>query len=519
MNCFTTALARAAAALVFVASAAAQTHAPASAGHAAVEFENRPSKVATEHSLTELSQLADAAVQAMANEEYEQASRLFGQILSARNFASVDGNGRHHVLTNAAKIASMQSDFDQAHSLYAQSSQLDQAGSGDWMGRLNAAWFLGDFDDAVASLSRIAEYWPEELAFVSEWAMDSLLAHLRKRDANAEFMLLQALFDTNWQTDLGREPAGLWLRLFELLAQRDLHESALAVASKIRDPIAMVSVLSDRRFLDIVTRAPEWFSVEEAMDAGIIEARLAVEANSHLLAPAVELAQALLHAGRQSEALLVIDIHMARSAFKSVIGDTFEDGISETVRALTVRALVLISLNRYEEAAAALDLAAQQSLPGDRLADFLTVAELQAWLGLSDAALTTLERSRSGAHGARAYFVRFIAARMHNDSPAEKRALALLMERASESPAEAQRALLMAGKIDAAADLLINRLNDPAQRPNAILELQRMDEQTWPAAKLDWRSQVRVLLSREDVLETVAATGGIVSDYAIYRWN
>lgn len=511
--------ASATAAAIFVATAGAQTSAPMSAISTAAELEKQSVRASEEPGTGDLWEFADAAEQAMVNADYEEASDLFEVVLGAANFAKLDSERTHYVLSSAAEVASMQSDFVRAHALYERSSQHRLAGSDDWMGRLNASWFIGDLDDAVNSLALIAEKWPEELEFVSEWAMESLLAHTRSYGAEKELMLLQALFNTNWQTDLGAEPTRMWLRLIELLAEKDAIKSALTVSSRLRDPLAVVTMLSEKRFAPIIAAAPDWFSVEEAMDAGIIEARLAVEANPHLLAPAIDLSEALLRAGRHKEALLVVETHMARSALKSVIGDALKDSMAETVRALTTKALALIALGRYEEAGVELELAANQALPNDRLEDFLAVAQIQACLGLPDAALTTLERVTGLADDSRAYFVRFMAARAYSDANAQNLALSALMDRAGESPAEAQHALLLSGQIDAAADLLIRRLNDPQQRSNALLELQGMREQVWPKAELDWRAQAEPLISREDVRESVAAAGGQVADYAIYRWN
>lgn len=475
--------------------------------------------VSAQQPIGELTQLADAAEQAMANSEYEKAAGLFRRVFEAKNFEKLAEDRRHFILSSAAKIASMHSDFSHARTLYEQSSQSGLADGDDWMGRLNASWFLGDFDDAVASLSIIANHWPDELAYVSEWAMDSLLAQLRSRNVEAELAVLQTLFNTSWQTDLGLEPTHLWLRLIELLTQRNELQQALPVTSRIRDPLAVVTLLSDKRYASIVAAQPDWFSVEEAMDAGIIEARLAVDAHPHLLAPSVKLAQALLRADRSQEALLVINTHMARSALKSVIGDKLEDSLSETVRALTLKAVALISLGDIDAAAAALELASRQMVPKDRLEDLLSVAELQANLCLPQAALRTLERISARPEDSRSYFVRFMAARALGDSDAEQLALSALLQRATEAPSQAQRALLLVGDMDAAAELLIERINDPRQRSDALLELQEMADHAWPEPGLDWRAGMSALTSRADVRATLNTNGGRVADYEIFRWN
>jgi hypothetical protein len=79
--------------------------------------------------------------------------------------------------------------------------------------------------------------------------------------------------------------------------------------------------------------------------------------------------------------------------------------------------------------------------------------------------------------------------------------------------------LLIAGDIDAAARLLIRRLNDPAQRTPALLELQGMREQRWPESAADWKALTKTLMLRDDVRQSVTVNGGLISDYAIYRWN
>jgi hypothetical protein len=184
-----------------------------------------------------------------------------------------------------------------------------------------------------------------------------------------------------------------------------------------------------------------------------------------------------------------------------------------------MKALALIALERYDEAADELELAAQQVLPMGRLDDFLDVAELQACLGLPDAALATLDHLAARPQDARTYFIRFVAARAWQDDQAADAALLALIKHADEAPAQVQYALLMSGNVDAAAQLLIRRLNDPLQRQSALLELQQMHDPAWPIKELDWRAQAELLTARADVRDTVAATGGTVSDYEIYRWN
>ena len=207
-----------------------------------------------------LGNLSDSAEQALANEDYETAARLFDAVLASARFAQLDRDRQRFILTSAAEVASMRSDFELAHQLYRRASAFPQADSDAWMGRLNSAWFVGRYDDAVDSLVTIARRWPDELEYISEWAIDALLAHTRKIRADVELPLLEALFDSGWQTDLGQEPSDLWLRLIELLAEQESIDRALDVSARLRDPLAIVTMLSDRRFARIVAAAPDWFA-------------------------------------------------------------------------------------------------------------------------------------------------------------------------------------------------------------------------------------------------------------------
>ena len=466
-----------------------------------------------------LEQIAAAAEQAAAADEYERAAELFGKVLSSALFPEFEATRRHSLLMQAAEVASVRADFLTAQKLYVRSTDYALAGAMEWMGRLNAAWFLGDLDDAVDSLALIAQRWPGELNSVSQWAMEALLDHTRERQPAAELPILRALFDAGWQTDLGREPTAIWMRLIDLLVEREYFRDALGVSSRLRDPIAVVAMLSDRKYAAVIDAGPDWFSVAETLDAGIIEARLSVEANPHLLAPAVRLAEVLLYAGRTEDALLVIETHLARASIKSVIGEALEDAVAESVRALSVKARALTALERLDEAALQLELAAEQVLPVDRIDDYYAVAELQIRLGHPDAALRTLDRMPPRINDVRATLIRFMAARLYGDQKTQQRALDTILARAGDAPEYAQHALLLAGKTDAAARLLIKRLEHPRQRRRALIELQTLREQKWPAAELDWQSRTHALMARSDVRESIADNGGIVASYDVYRWT
>ena len=469
--------------------------------------------------LDALLQLTDAAERALAEDDAKEARQLLATVHAAPDFGRLDEDRRHFVLARAGELASAAADFSQAHALYSSATGLQRADSDDWMGRLNAAWFVGDFDDAVTSLAMLARHWPGELAFVSQWAVEALIDHSRDTELSTEFGLLEALFESGWQTDLGLEPTQLWLRLLERYVEEERVSDALTVASRLRDPMAIVSIRADQRFSALVASAPEWFSVTEASDAGIIEARLSVEDHPDLLAPAVALTELLLQAGRAQDALLVIDTHLARSAIKTVVGASFDDAVEESVRALTAKALALIALERWNEAAEQIELAASQTLPQNRSDDFFAVAMLQARLGQPDAALATLKKIPVQQQTPQAELVRFVAARARSDEAGAQAALTELLAAEDTAGAQAQRALLIAGQLDEAAELLIRRLNDPLQRGRALLEIQSMREQHWPDAALDWQTRAVQLLQRDDVRRSVAASGANVGDYALYRWN
>ncbi|MGD8810181.1 MAG: hypothetical protein PVG24_11280, partial [Gammaproteobacteria bacterium] len=278
-------------------NAHAQIVSSATADIADPHLDKRSARADRPSGLGELWGQLESAEKAMSDGDLATASRLLDDVLSAPAFAELDFERSHFALTSAAEVANKDGDFVRAHALYQRSTEHALATNDDWMGRLNSSWFIGNLDDAVASLSKIARRWPEELQYISEWAINALLAHARSEFPETELPLLQALFDSGWQTDLGREPSQIWMRMIELLIEEQAYDRALEVSSRLRDPLAIVTLRSDLRFAELVDTAPEWFDIEETIDAEIIEARLSVEAYPELLAPAIALAESLLRAG------------------------------------------------------------------------------------------------------------------------------------------------------------------------------------------------------------------------------
>jgi hypothetical protein len=107
--------------------------------------------------------------------------------------------------------------------------------------------------------------------------------------------------------------------------------------------------------------------------------------------------------------------------------------------------------------------------------------------------------------------VRLCAALQLNDTEAANESLAYLKEHQADSPRTYQRALVDAGDRDGAARLIIERLNDPSLRSDALVEIQNYNDTGDLPENLKSRERYGEILRRNDVRAAIVKVGRIES--------
>ena len=107
------------------------------------------------------------------------------------------------------------------------------------------------------------------------------------------------------------------------------------------------------------------------------------------------------------------------------------------------------------------------------------------------------------------------AALMRQDTNKADAYLERILAQVDGHESRATRALVWAGKLDAAAELFIRRLSDPRLRGNALLAAQVRHESVPLSGDALYRDRWRALLEREDVQAAIKAVGRVQS-YAVW---
>lgn len=466
----------------------------------------------------ELARRVDGAVADIRSGRNVAAAReALEDILDGPSFKQLDRARRDSALSAAAIAAAAAQDPARAHELAVRLVELDRAAVRNWMFRFDFALEAGHIDDALASVTRIVEQWPERAARISQSRLYEVVhAANRLPSSDAKLRLLSGLFDMRWRSPYSGEPSDLWRELALVLVERGRLNEAGAVVARITAPGVLVRIRADRRFDALTTTSPELFDVPAAIAREIARLEAEVRAAPDFIEPINYLANALEANNRCDEALALIDKAIARASGSTAEEHPFRDSGSMLTWLLDHRARVLECLGRRDEALQRRIRAAQLTENGgSNTSQALNLAHALADRERPAEALEVLEAvgPMSGYGKTVEQSARLkVYLQLGNDQGVQA-ALAYLSDHRDDSLPNYQWALVKVGQLDAAAALLIRRLEDVSTRVDALEDLQRYGEQGKPTDETDVG-----LLDRTDVRAAIDRVGRIES-YPYLRWS
>jgi hypothetical protein len=113
------------------------------------------------------------------------------------------------------------------------------------------------------------------------------------------------------------------------------------------------------------------------------------------------------------------------------------------------------------------------------------------------------------------YLVLFTIALQRDDRPEADRALTYLREHRADAPDALQAALLRAGAMAEAQQVLLDRLADPVLRSAALVDMQIYFERTRAPKEAEWRARALKLGENPAVREAIAKVGVVER----YMWR
>lgn len=343
---------------------------------------------------------------------------------------------------------------------------------------LEAAWsllfwaeYFHDLPAAAATLTTIARDRPAALAELDD---ESVLWTAQGREIGPEthgdlrFDLRQALLAADWS---GEHDSWLWREHALELLERGRVEAAIAAAGRVAAGEAVLSMRADRRFDPLVeAHGEDRFDVAAAFAGDLERARAAITGAETGLGPRNALAFELFMAGRLDEALAVVDraLELAPPGAPSDLPEA--DQVNWT---LDTRGRVLWAQGRHEEALAVQRQAAALSEDGGaNVSQVINLGWLLYLAGEPAEALAALEplapEGLSPFGMMQADQVRACAAHALGEAERAGEVLADMAERRRDAPDAYFETLGCVGGLDAAEAFLLERLEDPEMRGQAL---------------------------------------------------
>jgi beta-barrel assembly-enhancing protease len=451
------------------------------------------------------------AMSDVGNGDSKKAAPELDRVIAGPDFDRLPAELRFQTLYVAAAVAFQDKRYDKAHRLATRATGFDQATGAAWTVRLFAALYTSDNPDAGRCVEAIARQWPDQLDNVRPQGVAQVHYALRAaHEDDVDRAMLNALFDANWQAAYSDYDT-LWRDLALLLIEHNENDRADTVARRIRSAHTALSMRIDKRFDPITRCQPQAVDVDHLLEAQIQAARARIKAHPDQLRPVQRLQDLLLEKGRNAEVLSISDAAVAHAERGD--GDKAYTDFGETYNwVLNQRSLALAHDGRWDDAAREMARAAKRPEEGGlNVSQSINLGGLFVDLDQPDkAAAAIVEPGEMSPNGnMQLEYVRLQIAIEKNDTGSIAKHMAYLQEHRTDDIGTWQRALLKHGDLDAAAALLIQRLQAPDWRSGALVDMQHYahGEQT-PAMKT-MGQRWNTVTSRPDVQAALAKVGRV----------
>jgi tetratricopeptide (TPR) repeat protein len=451
----------------------------------------------------------------------ERARKQFEAIVDGGVLANLDLRRQHATFNCLAILALRANDRPRAREYSVRSTSLAGAAATDWLVRFGIAHDTQDGHDVVLSLLTIARQWPASLTSVDARVIYSAATWTDGTPelASAHYDLMRALFDSKWQQKYVGEPSSLWFQLVQLHLERGERDAALAVAARVTSPEALVRMRADKRFDALRAANPQRFDVQAAVEAELKLTREQVARSPDVLEPVMVLAQQLILAHRYAEALQLLDAALKRAASLTAETKPYVDGGRYFPWLLDNRARALVGLGRFDEAVRQrVEASRLQEQGQDNVSQMINLGWLYVELRRPTEALEALRKVGTPSNHGRAEIegVRLRAALQLHDQSAAQEALEYLRAHGKEDVDSFQSALLAAGAMDEAADLMVQRLSKVESRTGALWALQDFAGGTDTPTSAEQRARWQQLRSTARVVAALESVGR-VERYSLLR--
>ncbi|WP_300533701.1 hypothetical protein [Sphingosinicella sp.] len=464
--------------------------------------------VADEASLVERLQLAtDRAEQ----ENCKSSLAVLNDVVSEKAFAALPEEKRLSVFELANWYAAEANDNGAKYRYALEGTRLSGASEYIWHTR----FALEMNDERYAAVAETLE----AMTRANRAALNALkiewLARLNRKlrdngDTLLQARVLQVLTDNDYRpADFLLTGDNFKLSYAEILAEQGKTAEATALLERVVEPQPLIGASVDRRLRALVK--PD-FDARAIVEARLAQMRDIAVAHPGSMAAVLEMADYLRQLGRPEETLATLEAAHPDRVYAVTFSDLDDnrnwwwDSLSKTYA----------MLGRDDEAVSAMGKAGAISERGElNVSQALNLGHLQLELGKPAEALETVSVFDDGKRTMSPYgemvlrLVRGCALLALGRAEVAKPDLAYAASHEKDHPSAAMTLPLCAGDMDAAAAVLIRRLDSPDQHVGALLQFSDYDPPPVGPPFKGLYARLPELKARADVQAAIARAGGV----------
>jgi hypothetical protein len=461
------------------------------------------------------SQRLDDALHLIANQQFDAGLAALQSVIDAHSFASLPSGDQYHALLAAGRAEMGFQRWSLARRYMTRAAAMPQATADEQLALVTIGGQLHDQPLIAESLTAVARKWPERLGKIDEDYLTGILAGQAKLPRATALALLQSLYAANFKLKWDIEPSESWRDLALMLIERGRPSEAVDVSARITDPFVLVEIRADRRFDTVVAAHPEAFDAEAAADRQIKWLQAKDEDGANALRVKILLMTALMRRHHAAAALAIADDAIAEIRDTNYPERRFVDYLAEYGNLLTERAFALLDLGLWDEGVAELKAAAREfEHDRDNVAAAIDLADVECDLGRPADASSVLAQITAGLspYGQmQVEGVRLDVATQEGDAAQVERSLSYLRAHRGEAPMSYLSDLIIANRLDRAAEELRRQLLDPDTRQNALGNVQTYTPEQATPRDLEMRARWQSVLARPDVQQAIAKVGRVES--------
>jgi hypothetical protein len=452
------------------------------------------------------------ANKALAEKDWPRARIALKAYIDARAFSHLSTNDQFGALRAGASVELYHGDKAVGYGYLLRAVLLPQAGQKEWSELTTAANYLKHDADSVRGLIKLAQSWPDNAAALDERVVIDAVHAVKSLGHDAQLEAYWALYTARFKFKWDIEPSAAWRDLVLLLLEKDRLTDAVAVAARINSAEVLMGMRADRRFDAVVAANPAHFDIEAAAH----EELRAVQESSDTYPQILELKIAVVMALRQlhdyGAMLAAADELMSEVESTNFPQKLFKDSDydDEYRWLLNVRAIALDRLGQTEQAVAQMQAASRLTEEGAKnVSQAINLGFLFCRLNRPNDALAAIVEVGpvSSLGGVEVEIVRLEAAVQLKDVSQVDKSMRFLQAHRADAPADFERALVLTGQWDLAAQDLIGQLLDPAKRQDALKTVQDYAPIPEPAWEQEFDQKWRTLIARNDVQAAIAKVG------------